>query len=239
MVQIAICDDEAPMRKYIRNCLGEYSVRRDVDIECIEYNSGDALFNDKTRHNIILLDYQLDSTGEQNGLTVAKRLRKSGVDTPIIFLTNHPKMVFSSFEVNTFRFLVKPLEISKLFKALDDYLKSIEIDTTLTITQNREAFFLSTKQITFVEGDGKYCIIHLNSKPEEMECHETLAQVEERLPRQYFFRCHRSIVVNLRYISSYTNDGVTLRNKKWIPISRSKNDSFKDAYIEYSKKYGY
>jgi len=239
MLHIAICDDEAPMRKYIRKCLSEYSMKRNFDLLFTEYDCGEALVSDNTRHDIILLDFQLDHLGERNGMLVARALRSSGVDTPIIFLTNHAKVVFAAFEVDAFRFLVKPLDPPKLFKAIDDYIKSTEIDATLVISQNRETLNLSTKQIIYVEGDGKYCRIHMATKPEEMECHETLAQVEERLPSQYFFRCHRSFVVNMRHVSSYTHDGITLKDKKWVPISRPKYNSFQNAYIEFSKKFGF
>jgi len=239
MLNIAICDDEAPMRKYVKKCLGEYSIKFGEDINCYEYDCGDALITSKNPHDIILLDYQLDKFGEKNGITTARTLRSSGVDTPIIFLTSHPKVVFSSFEVNTFRFLIKPLDVSKLFKALDDYRKQTDPDASLVIRQSRENIYLSTKQINFVEANGKYCKIHMVDNKNEIDCHETLAQVESRLPPQYFLRCHRSIIVNMRYIYSYNQEGITLKNKQWIPISHSKFNAFQNAFITYSKKFGY
>ncbi len=92
------------------------------------------LLNSEKNYDIIVLDYQLGST---NGLTVAKELRKRNVLSSIIFLTSYPNFMIDAFEVNTFRFLLKPIDKSKFFKAIDYYIKIVDANYPITIIQNK------------------------------------------------------------------------------------------------------
>lgn len=241
MLRIAICDDEQIMREEIMRTLDEYSRMRNLDIIYDQYASGIAFFKQGRTHlyNIVILDFQLHKDEKIDGLMVARKLRHNNQDAAIIFLTSHPKIVFSSFEVDTFRFLVKPLNPAKLFNALDAFLKTLDTDMTLIVRHSGETNVLNTKEILFVEGNGKYCTIHMLSPLKDIECFETLANVEKRLPKHLFFRCHRSFVINYKHVHSYDRDTITLRNGGKIYISRNKYKGFEDAFIEYTKRYGY
>jgi len=239
MLRVAICDDERIIRENIVRSLNEYSRLRDVDIVCDQYETGHDFLCSKNTYQIVLLDYQLDKDFELNGISVAEKLRSSNKDIAIIFLTSHSKVVFSSFEVDTFRFLVKPLSPAELFKAIDAFLKTLDTDASLMIRLDGAVNVINTNNITFIEGDGKYCIIHVNQQSSPIECRETLASIAQRLPEYLFCRCHRSFIVNLKYVQAYDHQEIKLRNGVHIYISRNKYRLFEDMFIEYSRKYGY
>jgi len=237
MLKIAVCDDEKIVRDGVRKCLDNYAMRRDIDIICHEFSTGLDFLRDRAHYHIVIMDYRLSEDSRVNGLSIAKKLRSYDEDVHIIFLTGFPKVVFSSFEVDTFRFLVKPLEPEKLYKALDDYLKYMEHDNvSLIIKVDGVSTILNTKKIIYLEGMRKYANIHTDTG--EIECREVLADVEKRLPPDVFFRCHRSFVVNLKYIDAYDSDQVYLTNKQALPVSRKRLEAFKTAYISYAKRYG-
>jgi len=239
MLRIAVCDDERIIREEIIRSLDEYSRLRNVDIICDQYETGCDFLQSKVSYNAVLLDYQLDKDTTLNGLSVAQRIRGSDNDIAIIFLTKYPKVVFSSFEVDTFRFLVKPLNPQKLYKAMDDFLIALEKDTTLMIRLEGATNVINSRNIMFLEGDGKYCAIHLSQQSQPVECRETLSSVEQRLPKEHFYRCHRSFIVNLRYVHSYDYKDIKLRGGACIGISRPKHKSFEDVFLNYTKRYGY
>ena len=145
MLRVAVCDDERIIRDEIIRSLNEYSRLRSVDIICDPYETGHDFLRAKTSYHIVLLDYQLDKDMQLNGLSVAQKLRSGNKDIAIIFLTSHPKIVFSAFEVDTFRFLVKPLNTQKLFKALDAFLKTLDTDATLMIRLEGAVNVINTK----------------------------------------------------------------------------------------------
>ncbi|MCF6357868.1 MAG: LytTR family transcriptional regulator [Draconibacterium sp.] len=53
-----------------------------------------------------------------------------------------------------------------------------------------------------------------------MVTRETISNIEAKLPQKYFIRVHRSFVVSLANINSFTSEFVEI-GKKQIPISRS------------------
>ena len=237
MLNIAICDDEKSMCATIKKSLDDYARLRGLDLVYDIFHSGYEFLGSRMKYDLVILDYQLDGETGTNGMSVARKIRSLDQDIVIIFLTSHPKVVFSSFEVDTFRFLVKPLNPPKLFSALDDYLKMIDTDQTLIIRVDGVNINLNTKHITFLESDGKYCTIH--TEDNRFDCHETMGDIEKRLPPELFFRCHRSFVVNMKYIDSYDHQEIILQNGMPLFISRKKYKAFHNCYLDYTRRYGY
>ena len=157
----ALCDDDKFITEKLKNLLLTYAKENRIIIEIYEFQSGERLLNSEIDYDIIVLDYQLGNT---DGLTVAKELRKRNVLSCIIFLTSYPHFMIDAFEVNTFRFLLKPIDKSKLFKAIDDYVKIIDANYPITIIQNKELKKINSNEICFIEADGKYSNIHLSDK---------------------------------------------------------------------------
>ena len=90
----------------------------------------------------------------------------------------------------------------------------------------------------YVEADGKNCLIHIyNKKPKVVKCRDTLALVEERLSKNHFYRCHKSFLVNMRFIESFSRTDLRLQNDEIIMISRQKYRPFCNAYSKYISQY--
>lgn len=130
----ALCDDDKYIIEELKSCFDICKGNR-IIIDIDEFESGEKLLNSENNYDIIVLDFQLGST---DGLTVAKELRKRNVLSCIIFLTSYPHFMIDAFEVNTFRFLLKPIDKSKFFKAIDDYVKIVDANYPITLIQNKE-----------------------------------------------------------------------------------------------------
>lgn len=157
----ALCDDDKYIIEELKKLLLTYAKENRIIIDIDEFESGEKLLNSENNYDIIVLDFQLGST---DGLTVAKELRKRNVLSCIIFLTSYPHFMIDAFEVNTFRFLLKPIDKSKFFKAIDDYVKIVDANYPITLIQNKELKKINSNEICFIEADGKYSNIHLNTK---------------------------------------------------------------------------
>ena len=236
-LNIAICDDEMFMHNILKKQLDDYAIMRNMDFVYKDYVTGIDLLEASIDFNIIFLDYQIDASNKTNGLEIAHKIRETDTDTAIIFLTAFPDIIEDSFEVQTFRFLKKPLDQEKLFSALDGYLRSLEKNNVLLVRIDGVAISIVVNHITYLEGNGKYSIIHTREK--SYDVHETMASIEKRLPQEHFARCHRSFLIHLKCIASYNSMDVGLQTNEHIAVSRNKNKSFHEAYINYIKKYGY
>lgn len=232
MLRVAICDDSEYMRNTTKQCLLKYSMQKDLDYTVKLYENGESMLQHVGDYDLVFLDYEFEDKGA-DGLTIAKEIRKVNKDLMIIFLSSYPNIVFQSFEVGTFRFLVKPIEEEKFFQAMDDLLKQFETDDVLTVRIDGTSYFIQGKQIAYIEGSGKNCIVHCMDKEEPLEIHETLSAVEGRLSEKKFFRCHKSFLVNLAYVASYNHTDVNLENGEALMVSRQKYKSFVETYSRF------
>ena len=80
---------------------------------------------------------------------------------------------------------------------------------------------LPLKQITHIEGERNYSLIHLSNGLRELSS-KNLAYFEDILIDKNFFRSHRSYLVNKYQIDKLKGDHFVLKNGFQIPISRRK-----------------
>lgn len=232
MFRIAVCDDYREIRAEVKELLLKYSIKKDLDYYVDDYENGEALLAANKEFDLIIMDYQFQK-GQDNGIDIAKRIRRDNKEVAIVFLSSFPDIVFESFEVDAYRFLVKPIDESRFFRTLDDLIRDLESDDILLVKVDGMNHFIKGKKISFVEGDGKYCIIHFIDKSVSLESRETLSGVEKRLSEKTFFRCHKSYLVNMKYIASYNHTDVILENGEVLYISKLKYKSFCMAYAKY------
>ena len=90
---------------------------------------------------------------------------------------------------------------------------------------------LFQKDILYIESDGNYCMI--NTRRGKIKSHVTITEIERKLQKKYFSRCHRSFVVNLLYIKNMDVSSVQMKNDVIIPISRGKRRGIQESYIDF------
>lgn len=72
-----------------------------------------------------------------------------------------------------------------------------------------------------------------------IEYYHKLSDIEKELYVDNFFRCHRSYIINLKYVHSYTNTFMTLKNSEKIYISKYKLADFSKIFMYYLKNQDY
>jgi len=230
MVKIAICDDEKHFRDDVSSAVSEYSSKHEVEAVVDEYDCGEDLLESADKYDIIVLDYQM---GGISGLETAKHIREKNILCTIIFITNHPSFVYESFEVRTFRFFEKPLDVEKFHKALDDYFLIYGNDYPIQLKIGRETVCVNTRDIVYIEADNKKCYINLVDK--QYHCAKAMAEIAKLLPSNIFYKVHKSFVVNFNYVSSYDSKNIYFVNGTTAHVSRKNLASFKDAYRTFAK----
>lgn len=233
-MKIAICDDKPILHDDLKKCLEEYAKKRRLVFVYDDFTSGSELLANGTEYNIIFMDYQMDGP---DGLETCRRLRKRNTDTTIIFLTSFPHIVFDAFEVNTYRFLVKPIDMEKLSSAMDDYLADNDEDKFIVIKTDDNNRRIKTDDIIYAEASDKYCCIR--TIKENILFRKTLSEFEKLLPQDRFFRTHRTYLVGFRHIVSHTSADILFDNNEKALISKLKYASFKKAFLDYVRRFNF
>ncbi len=233
-MKIAICDDQMAMHTELKKHLENYAQKRNLIMIYNDYTNGFDLISSQNEYDIIFMDYQM---AEIDGLETARQIRKKNTDTTIIFLTSFPDIVFDTFEVNAYRFLVKPIDDARLEAALDSYLSDNDESNFILIKTDESNQKININDIIYIEASDKYCNIRTNEGTVLFK--KTLSEIEKILPEDKFFRCHRTYLVGFRHIVSHTSTDVLFDNKEKALISRVKLPPFKKAFTNYIKRYNF
>ncbi|MBP0984086.1 MAG: response regulator transcription factor [Oscillospiraceae bacterium] len=231
-MKAAVCDDEKVFREEISVLLKMYQKDRRVEIFTDFFKNGTELLESKYNYDVIFMDYQMAGL---DGIETCRKLREKNRDSVIIFISAYPAAALDSFEVNTFRFLAKPVDRDKLYKALDDYLNSIDHDNLLLLNTHEGKWSIKTSEIIYLEAAGKHTLVRTSK--ETYEIHNHLKAIEEMLPPEKFFRCHKAFVVNFAHIVNHTTEEILLDNGEKAYIGKHYSKPFREAFQNYIIRY--
>lgn len=231
-MQIAICDDEKIFRDELRKYLVEYKRNKRLQIDIYEFTNGNDLCTFNMAFDIVFLDYQMPFL---DGMETARMLRVNSPFCSIVFVTNYPDFVFESFEVSPYRFLKKPVDFNEIESLLNAYVARQKSLAPIIINDYDGQKIIDSRDIIYLEGDGKYCIIR--TAKETVRSSKTLSGVLMLLPQYCFFRVHKSYAVNLYCVRQIVGHKVILQNGEKVLISRHKFAEFKSTYKQFIKDY--
>jgi len=213
-LKVLVVDDEAPARRKILRLL-----RAEPGVEVVgEANSGEAAISaiEKHRPDLVFLDVQMPGA---DGFDVVQGISSAGdAKVPrIVFVTAHDRYALRAFEVHAFDYLLKPVAEDRfrkvLYRALEQHAQRGDISVLrlrdlvaqiqrergfperLLIREDSRAFFVSVRDISWIEADRNYLTLHCGAKTHTLRC--TLDSIEATLDPKLFVRVNRSSLVRL------------------------------------------
>lgn len=227
---VAICDDDLFFRSKLKKYLLEYKCSRRIQMDILEFSNGNDLINTDTQYDIVFLDYQMPNI---NGMEVARIIRSKNSICSIIFVTSFPEFMVQAFEVNTYRFLIKPIDIDKLTSAIDCYIIDKKRFSPLIINNDDGQIVVNSQDIIYIEGDGKYSNIHRYK--DTVHSSKTLSAIYKLLPQYCFYRVHKSYIINLYCIKEIKSNCIILINGEKASINKNNMGKFKKEYKHFIK----
>ena len=180
------------------------------------------LATDWLRHNktdLIFLDIHLPKL---KGMAFLKTLTHP---PSVIITTAYHHYAVEGFELNVTDYLLKPIEFERFLVAVNkvktatstSQIESIDTKNHLFLNVQKKKVKILFSEIVYIESQREYIRIVTTQKDylSKMSTHE----IEQLLPANLFKRIHRSYIVSINKIDSYTAEDVEV-NGVTIPIGR-------------------
>ena len=235
-LRVLIADDDAGMRAVMRKIVERvdgFTLAGEAD------NGKDALaLAEKERPAVVFLDVEMP---EINGVECARAIQDMDPNTVIIFATAHEGYMGDAFEVYAFDYLMKPFKVERVIQTLErarerllarqsnvvNPVRPRAVDGRMMLKHRDGVTFLDLKDILLVQREERATVLY-TADGERYVTGDSLADMEERLPAESFFRCHKSYIINLNHIKDITPYG------RWTYVVRLEGTRH-DALITHEK----
>ena len=235
MLSIAVCDDEiiecCNMEKRIKKIIEE------MKIPCIirQFRSGGELLQALESFDIVFLDIMMP---EMDGMKTAQLFRKKVSDKILIFVSSSREYVFEAYDVEAFQYLLKPVEDRKLKNVLQKAVLKTERRSQefIIVSSQRQKKKLFLDDIYYFEIKGR--IVDAHGPEGIFTYYEQMGELENKLQDKGFFRCHKSYLINLKYVEGYNRQEAILENGERIVIAKRRYEDFCQEVLKAMRENG-
>ena len=231
MINAVIIEDEQGARRSLQAILKEYFP--DVQVVGVGKNVAEGVKVLKDNQpDLVFLDIRLP---DGDGFEILNNFEKPGFD--VIFTTAYGDYREKAFDYFTLQYLLKPIDIDKLEKALEYFRtrRSKPVDALqtrlleqvlksssdlLVLPQNNGYVLEKIEDVVRCEASGNYTEIHLANQKKYLSS-RTMKFYDEMLADHGFFRIHKSHLVNVKYVREIRHEGsLRLADGSNVPVSQ-------------------
>lgn len=239
MVRCIAIDDEPLALRQIKSYI-ERTENLELVANCRNaYEAQQVL--EKQSVDLIFVDINMP---DMNGLDFVRSLTSMHY---IVFTTAHAEFALEGFKLNAIDYLLKPFSYEEFMKASQKVMSLVDLverchaaESAIAQNEAEEADkeFISVKadyktqlvkiaDIVYLESAGEYVRLHIEDNTTITTLFR-LKNMETTLPQDTFLRVHRSYIVNLKRIASYTKGRIFLDNGEYIPLG----ENYKERFFE-------
>ncbi len=221
LINCLIVDDEA----IARDILEMHLLKMDqIEIVGKCQNAIEA-FNIISQRDVDLVFLDINMP-EISGIAFAKSINKN---IKVIFTTAYREYAVEGFDLQALDYLLKPISFERLSQAVNRFTQATNTSILEAKPAQQEADFIFVRadrqmqkvvfgDILYLESFSDYIKIHCRDKT--IVTRETMTAMQAKLPSDQFLRIHRSFIVALSAIQSFTQEQLLIADKT-LTISRS------------------
>ena len=237
-----IVDDEADARDNLRLMLEEHSPEVEIIGQAASAAEARELIH-SLQPNALFLDIKMP--GEDGFQLLAS---VADLDLPVVFTTAYDEYALKAFKQNALDYLEKPIDIDDLKRAVGKLQRltgelssnapsaiaallkdpASPLSTRLAIPGREGLVLLKHEDILYLEANDSYTTIHMKDGKRSVSS-KHIRVFENHLDPKAFFRVHKSFIINLAHLSSFSRtegNMAVLDGGAMIPVSRRRLPDF-------------
>ena len=231
-MKILICDDEQQYIDKLKIHIEEFMQCRSANFEIHTANDPMSIVNGKEIYQLAFLDIQMN---ELDGISLAKVLKERNNKIVVFFVTSYNVYQDDAMDLRAFRFFEKPYNADRLYSGLEkamEYIDESYIDFYIYTNNEHKKILIDdviyvergNRQVTLVTSKGNYTT------------RETFDEWCEILQNSFFYKVHKSFIINLHYVTSYKYSEVFIQNNIRIPIASRRQSDFHKFWFAYLRR---
>ena len=157
-----------------------------------------------------------------------------------IFTTAYSEYALEGFRLKVVDYLLKPIGFQRFLEAVEKARESFlsrtpaqkeeAISSEMYIRQGDSFIKIVWEDILYVESMQNYLKLYFDNK--SYTIHQTMSSLEELLPKDMFFRIHKSFLVNVSHIDMISGGRIFVKGKE-LPLSKHrKEDLFENVILK-------
>ena len=229
-MRIGILDDTPEDARILQEYLSMFKKNIEEALQVNVYQTSmDFLEEFKNQYDVLFLDIEM--VGD-DGLQVAREVRKTDSSVAIIFVTNMAQYAIEGYKVNAIDFMVKPvgyyLFCETLKKAINFKKRRNTVD--ILVNDTTGIYKINSDEITYVEKYQDKVIYHTING--DYIQRSTIKAVKEKLEQVAFGECSSGLLVNLSAVKYVGKEEIKVAGAT-LPLSRRQKKTFTEEYIKF------
>jgi len=223
-MRLLIVEDEPAVAQYIKNqCIKVLNKKVKSIHICYSLDEASDFIN-KHSLDLCLLDLNLNG---QDGYELLQLAVSSTF--PTIIISAYINQAPEAFKYGVLDFIPKPFKLERLKQAFELFSKVKEKKDLKTeyisLRKNDRICIIKTADVLYFKAARIYVDAYMSDGSIEI-LNKTMNHLSLILP-SYFFRCHRSYIINIASIKSYEHASggtysITMKDGNTLPLSRQK-----------------
>ncbi|MBO5882204.1 MAG: response regulator transcription factor [Alistipes sp.] len=243
MVRCIAIDDEPMALRQIKSYI-ERTEQLELVAVCRSAREAQEVLK-TTNVDLLFVDINMP---DMNGLDFVRSIDPGHF---IVFTTAHPEFAIEGFKLNAIDYLLKPFSYEEFMKASQKVISLVDLvercraaesaiaqneaeaadKEVISVKADYKTQLVKVADIVYLESAGEYVRLHIEGSSTITTLFR-LKNMETTLPADSFLRVHRSYIVNLKRIASYTKGRIFLDNGEYIPLG----ENYKERFFEYFNK---
>ena len=231
-MRILICDDEQQYVDELKIHIEKFMKDRLSDFQIDTANNPQTIIDNNEIYQLAFLDIQMD---ELDGISLAKMLKHRNSKIVIFFVTSYNDYQDEAMDLRAFRFFEKPFKVERLYSGLEKAMEYIdESYVDFYIWTNNEHRRILTDEVIYVErGNRQVTLVTTQGNFTTRESFDDWCNI---LQNRFFYRVHKSFIVNLHYVTGYRYSELYVQNNIRIPIASKRQTDFHKFWFAYLRR---